>query len=225
MTITEQLFNLRDEKYAEFTAKLSPTLPKDYFIGVRVPALRKLAKEIIKENRQNDFLNQLPHKYYDENLLHSILISLIKDFDICLAETEKFLPFINSWAVCDTLTPKAFNKNKEKLLAKACDWCKSKKTYICRFGVDTLMSYFLDDDFQPDFLKIPAEIHSEEYYINMMIAWFYATALAKHWEETVFYLENELLDKWVHNKTIQKAIESYRITESQKSYLKTLRKN
>ena len=183
---------------------------------MRVPILRKLAKSYINDDECEDFLNHLPHRYYDENMLHGILISEIKNFDRCVEELEKFLPFVDNWAVCDTTAPKVFRRNREKLMKCIEKGSSSKEVYTCRFA--------MDDDFREAYLEIPAEIISEEYYVNMMVAWFFATALAKQWDKTISYIEENRLGQWVHNKTIQKARESYRITEEQKEYLKSLKK-
>ena len=224
MNFTEKLFEFKDEEYGDFQAKLTPGIPRELFIGVRVPEVRKLAKTLIKEPEAGDFLNSLPHKYYDENMLHGLLVSEIKDFDECVKEVDKFLPYVDNWAVCDIMSPKVFKKNKTALLKKIKEWSASKETYTCRFGMEMLMSYFLDEDFKAEYLNIPASVHSDEYYVNMMIAWFFATALAKQWDETVKYIEDNRLDTWVHNKTIQKARESRRVTDEQKDYLKTLKR-
>ncbi|MCQ2487584.1 MAG: DNA alkylation repair protein [Clostridia bacterium] len=223
MTILDRLYELEDKEYAAFQAKLTPGVPPESFIGVRVPMVRKLAKELIKANEYADFLQQLPHKFYDENMLHGLLVSEIKDYDRCIAEVDKFLPYVDNWAVCDIMSPKVFKKNKEALLTKIVEWSGSEHLYTSRFGIEMLMSHYLDDDFKPEYLDIPASVHSEEYYLKMMIAWFFATALAKQWDATIPYIENNKLDTWVHNKTIQKARESYRITDAQKEYLKTLK--
>lgn len=224
MNIQKRLLELSDEKNADFSAKLTPGIDREKFLGVRIPASRKLAKEIIKENEHKDFLNSLPHKYYDENILHSILISEIKDYDECIKYIDEFLPYVDNWAVCDTMSPKAFKNKHERLINDILRWVDSDQTYTIRFGLKILMAHFLDNDFKNEYLKIPAKIKSDEYYINMMIAWFYATALAKQWDSTIVYIENGVLDKWVHNKAIQKARESYRITAEQKEYLKSLKK-
>lgn len=224
MNIQKRLFELSDEKNADFSAKLTPGIDREKFLGVRIPASRKLAKEIIKENEHKDFLNSLPHKYYDENIMHSILISEIKDYDECIKYVDEFLPYVDNWAVCDTMSPKAFKNKHERLMNDILRWVDSDQTYTIRFGLKILMAHFLDNDFKNEYLKIPAKIKSDEYYINMMIAWFYATALAKQWDSTIVYIENGVLDKWVHNKAIQKARESYRITAEQKEYLKSLKK-
>lgn len=223
MEILDELFKLRDEEYAEFQSKLTPTVDKNKFIGVRVPEVRQLAKIYIKDEEAKEFLKILPHKYYDENMLHGLLISEIKDYNICIKEVDRFLPYVDNWAVCDIMSPKIFKKNKDKLIEKIKIWSKSKDVYTCRFGIEMLMSHFLDEDFKPEYLEIPSKIDSDEYYIQMMIAWFFATALAKQWNETIKYIEKEKLSKWVHNKTIQKARESNRITNEQKEYLKSLK--
>lgn len=224
MTILERLYELEDKEYAAFQAKLTPGVPVESFIGVRVPRARKLAKELVKANEYNEFLGELPHKYYDENMLHGLIISELKDYERCIDELEKFLPFVDNWAVCDIMSPKVFKKNKSRLFNKITEWSKSEHLYTVRFGIEMLMSFYLDDDFESDYLDIAAAVHSEEYYLKMMIAWFFATALAKQWEATIPYIENNKLDTWIHNKTIQKARESYRITPEQKDYLKTLKR-
>ena len=223
MEILEELFELKDAEYAKFHSNLIPGVPFESIIGVRVPILRKLGKKYIKNPEYKEFLKELPHKYYDENVLHGIVISEIKDYEECINALEAFLPYIDNWAVCDIISPKVFKKNKEKLLDKINTWISSKHIYTCRFGLRMIMSLYLDDDFKREYLDMAAAIKSEEYYVNMMIAWLFATALAKQWDETVKYIEEKRLDKWVHNKTIQKARESYRITGEQKEYLKGLK--
>lgn len=222
--IQNKLFELKDEKYAEFQAKLTPTVPREAFIGVRVPLVRKLAKELKGSEAAHAFLSCLPHDYYDENMLHGLLISELKDYDVCLAETKRFLPFIDNWAVCDILSPKVFRKHRPELIEEIKKWAASEDEYTVRFGIEMLMSHFLDDAFKPDYLAIPAGVVRDEYYINMMLAWFFATALSKQWDSAIPYLRENRLGTWVHNKTIQKAIESYRITDEQKEYLRTLRR-
>ena len=219
-TLQERLFGLQDKAYAEFHARLIPGVTEDSIIGIRVPVLRTFAKEYIKEAESREFLKQLPHKYYDENMLHGLLISLIKDYDECIRLTDEFLPYIDNWAVCDIMSPKVFAKHKDELMVKILEWSKSEHTYTCRFGLEMLMTYFLDKDFKPEYLDIPASVHSDEYYVNMMIAWFFATALAKQWDATLPYIERKVLAPWTHNKTIQKACESYRVTEEHKAILK-----
>lgn len=224
LKVLDKLFELQDKKYADFHGKLIPHIPREKIIGVRVPNMRKLAKEYSKSEESKVFLNDLPHKYYDENLLHGMLISEIKDYDKCINKLDKFLPYVDNWAVCDTISPKVFKRSREKLLGKIKIWISSKETYVCRFGILMLMKHFLDDYFTPEYLENVADIEFDEYYLKMMIAWFFATALSKHWNETIVYLERKKLDVWVHNKAIQKARESYRITTQQKEYLKSLKR-
>ncbi len=221
--LLERLYAMQDKNYAAFQAKLTPGVPAENFIGIRVPVLRHFAKEYAKEPEHKDFLRQLPHHFYDENMLHGLLISQIKDFNECVAHTDAFLPYVDNWAVCDIMSPKVFAKHKPELLQKIKQWSSSPHTFTCRFGLGMLMTHFLDADFSPALLRIPAIIRSEEYYVKMMVAWFFATALAKRYDETIVYLENRILAPWTHNKTIQKACESYRITPEQKDYLRTLK--
>ena len=223
MKIQEKLLALQDEKYRDFHSKLIPTISAETIIGIRMPVMRKLVKEYAKDPESAEFLKQLPHTYYDENLLHALLVAEIKDYDTCVKEVERFLPYVDNWAVCDVFSPKVFRKKRDKLIGKVREWSASERPYTCRFGIEMLMTHFLDEDFRPEYLEIPAAVHSEEYYVNMMIAWFYATALAKQWDATIGYVEKHRLDPWTHNKTIQKARESYRITPEQKEYLKTLK--
>ena len=214
---------MQDKQYAAFQAKLTPGVPPENIIGVRVPVLRKFAKEFAKEVEVNDFVHRLPHKYYDENMLHSLLISQIKDYDECISLTDEFLPYVDNWAVCDIMSPKVFAKHKEALIEKIKIWSDSRHTFTCRFGIETLMTHYLDKDFKTEYLKIPAAVRSEEYYVKMMVAWFFATALAKQWDAAIPFIEQKRLAPWTHNKTIQKAIESYRITPEQKEHLRTLK--
>lgn len=223
VNIKEELLALQDISYADFQAKLIPNIPRDLFIGVRVPELRKLAKKIVKDLETSKFLKNLPHKYYDENMLQGLLISEIKDYDACIVAVDEFLPYVDNWAVCDIMSPKIFKKNKKALLEKIKEWSASEKTYTCRFGIEMLMSHFLDDDFKAEYLEIALFVKSEDYYVQMMIAWFFATALAKEWDATIKYIEDQRLDRWTHNKTIQKARESRRITPKEKEYLKSLK--
>ena len=223
MNIKEELLALQDISYADFQAKLTPNIPRDLFIGVRVPKARKLAKRIVEEPETSKFLKDLPHKYYDENMLHGLLISEMKDYDACIEAVDEFLPYVDNWAVCDIMSPKIFKKNKKALLEKIKEWSKSEEEYTCRFGLEMLMSHFLDDDFKPEYLEIPLSVNNDEYYVKMMIAWFFATALAKQWDATIKHIEDQRLDTWAHNKAIQKARESKRITSKQKEYLKSLK--
>ena len=224
MEIQKELFSLQDKEYMKFLSKLTPNVLEDTIIGVRIPEIRKLAKKLVKNNEYEDFLKELPHKYYDENLLHGAIISESKDFEKCIKLLDNFLPFVDNWAVCDTISPKIFKKYKKELIEKIKEWSQSDKTYTCRFGVEMLMTHFLDEDFKKEYLEVVADIHSDEYYVKMVVAWFFATALAKQWDYAVIYLENNRLDVWVHNKTIQKARESLRILEDKKGYLKGLKR-
>ena len=220
--IEEELFKLQDLKYRDMQVKIIPNIDSDTIIGVRTPELRKLAKQLLKEE-YSDFLEELPHKYFDENQLHSFIISKMKSYDECIEYVNKFLPYVDNWATCDQLSPKSFKWNTDKLLKEIKVWIKSKKTYTIRFGISMLMQYFLDSKFKVEYLELVSKIKSDEYYVNMMIAWYFATALAKQYDSTIPFIENKKLDIWVHNKTIQKAIESYRITPEQKEYLKKLK--
>lgn len=222
--ILERLTSMQDEKYKQFHCKLMPTVNPDTVIGIRVPALRKLAKELYGTAEAEAFLSELPHNYYDENNLHAYLIALIKDYDICIAEVERFLPYIDNWATCDGLSPKVFKKHLPELLEHIQVWIASEETYTVRFAIGMLMQFYLDDTFDAQYLKIVASVKSEEYYVNMMIAWYFATALSKQYDATLPYLQTNQLSVWTHNKTIQKAIESYRITDAQKVYLKGLKR-
>lgn len=221
--IREDLFANQDVKYRDFQSKLTPTIEVNTAIGVRTPVLRKLAKDYSKRQDVDEFLADLPHKYFDENQLHAFILSEIKDFDECMGKLERFLPFVDNWATCDQMSPKCFKKNHEKLLPYLNKWIKSDDIYTVRFAIVTFMSHFLDDDFDEGYLKLVSDIKSDEYYINMAIAWYFATALAKQYDKTIPYIENKTLDVWTHNKAIQKSIESYRVTAEHKEYLKSLK--
>lgn len=221
--IKSRLFELQDIKYKEFHCRLMPTVNPDTVIGVRTPDLRKLSKEITKLPEKETFLHTLPHEYYEENNLHGFLISQMKDYDACIACLKAFLPYVNNWATCDLTSPKIFAKHLPELLEEIRIWIQSEHTYTIRFGIGMLMSFYLDEAFLTEYADMVAEIRSEEYYVNMMIAWYFATALAKQYDAVLPYLEEKRLDKWTHNKAIQKAVESYRITGEQKSYLKSLK--
>lgn len=224
MTPTQQkLEAISDNKYAEFAAKLTPGIDEKLFLGVRNPDMRKFAKSYFGSDEANEFLSELPHKYYDENMLHAMLICEVKDYDKCLVEVERFLPYIDNWAVCDTFSPKVFFKNKDKLLSSVKKWISSEHTYTKRYGIVMLMRHYLDECFDRNQLDLIANIKSDEYYINMAVAWYFATALAKQWEDTVPYIKEKKLDKWTHNKAIQKARESFRVSDERKEYLKTLK--
>ncbi len=221
--IVTELFRMRNEDYALLQAKIIPTVAAGRIIGVRTPALRAFAKDLYKDRDKEDFLSRTPHQYFDEDQLHTFVISLEKDIDRCIAEVDAFLPFIDNWATCDQLSPKAFKKEPEKLLPHIQSWIRSDQIYTVRFAIRMLMQHFLDERFDVQYADMVAEVRSEEYYINMMIAWYFATALAKQYDRIVPYLEEKRLSAWVHNKAIQKSVESYRITDEQKAYLKTLK--
>lgn len=216
-----ELFSLQDLKYKDFQQRLMPTVNPDKVIGIRAPVLRKFAKDFSKRAEAERFIKNLPHKYFEENNLHAFLLEEIKDYDVLIQELNRFLPFVDNWATCDGLRPKILKNYKTELLDDIKIWLKSPNTYTVRFAVNCLMNYFLEEDFKPEYLQWVKNIESEEYYINMVRAWYFATALAKQYDETVKILENKELDKWTHNKTIQKAIESYRVSAERK---KTLRK-
>ena len=221
--VQQDLFTMQDLKYRDFHAKLMPTVEKESVIGVRVPVLRTYAKKFGKTEEAKQFLKILPHQYYEENNLHMMLVAQIKDYESCLAEVERFLPYVDNWATCDLPAPKCFEKHKKELIAVIRKWISSEKTYVVRYGIGLLLRLYLDADFDPAYLELVTAVQSEEYYVNMMIAWYLATALAKQWEETIPYLEERRLSEWVHRKTIQKAVESYRITKEKKEYLRSLR--
>ena len=221
--IRTSLFAHQDKKYREFQIPLMPTLPPESMVGVRTPELRKLAKEFGKREDIQTFLADLPHKYFDENQLHAFILSGMKDYEACVEGVKAFLPYVNNWATCDQMSPKIFKKHRPELLSEIKVWLKTKETYTIRFGVGMLMEHFLDEDFDPAYPKMVAKLRSSEYYVNMMIAWYFATALAKQYENVLPYIEEQKLDVWTHNKTIQKAVESYRITPEQKEYLKSLK--
>lgn len=222
-TIQTELFALQDVKYKQFHSSLVPTIQSDTVIGVRVPILRKLAKELNGSVESEEFLKMLPHVYYEENNLHALLLEQIHDYDRCIDAIDAFLPYVDNWATCDILRPKCFKKHRLELLHAIGHWITSEHTYTVRFAIEMLMVHFLDEDFDPRYPQLVAGIHSDEYYINMMIAWYFATALAKQWDSILPYITAYKLAPWVHNKTIQKAVESYRITPEQKAYLKTFR--
>lgn len=223
MDIKEELFKLQDNKFGDFNSRLIPGVDRKKVIGVKTPELKRLAKIIVKENIADDFLQQLPHQYFEENQLHAFILSDIKDYDMALSEIERFLPYIDNWATCDQLIPKAIAKNPERILVKAEEWLKSEHTYTVRFAIAIYMRYFLDDRFKMDYLYKIASLKSDEYYVNMMIAWYFATALAKQYDTTISVFEKQLLDKWTHNKAIQKACESLRVSDEHKDVLKGMK--
>ena len=223
MSVYERLMTYHDEEYKNFQSKLVPNINKETIIGVRTPEMRNIAKGIFGTEEANSFLKVLPHKYYEENLIHFFLISTIKDFDECVKEVERFLPYIDCWPVCDQATPLVFKKNHDKLIPLIKKWIKSKHVYTARFGIRMLMNEFLDKDFKEEYLELVSSKKGDDYYLKMMVAWYFATALAKQYDKAIKYIENRTLDPWVHNKTIQKAIESYRVSDEHKEYLKSFR--
>ncbi len=223
MTVSERLAECGSEKYRDFQSKLVPNIPKETILGVRTPDMRKIAKEIKGTEEAEEFLADLPHKYLEENLVHFFLIAMIRDFDECVRAVETFLPYVDCWPVCDQSSPKVFSKNHEKLLPLIQRWIRSQHVYTVRFGIRMLMNEFLGEDFRPEYLEWAANAAGEDYYIKMMIAWYFATALAKKYDESIIYIEERRLDPWTHKKAIQKAIESYRVSDAHKAYLKTLR--
>ena len=222
--IRAELSRLQDLKYRDFQSKLIPTIDPDTVIGVRTPELRKYAKTLVKKENIQEFLNELPHQYFDENQLHAFIISEIKDYERCVEAVIQFLPYVDNWATCDQLSPKVFKKHRTELLDQIKVWIRSDRTYTVRFGIGMLMEHFLDEDFDPAYPEMVSKIRSDEYYINMMTAWYFATALTKQYDVILPYIEEQKLDIWTHNKAIQKAVESNRITPEQKAYLKTLKK-
>lgn len=221
--IREELFALRDPVYRDFSAKLMPTVAYETVIGVRSPELRRLAKRLAGTEAGEEFIKILPHKFYEENNLHAFIIEQTRDFASAVSAVEAFLPFVDNWATCDSMSPKVFKKEPEKLLPKIKEWISSDRTFTVRYGLGMLMRFYLDGNFKEEYLALAASVQSEEYYINMMLAWFFATALAKQYDSAVLYLREKRLPVWVHNKTIQKAVESFRITDEQKKYLRTLK--
>jgi len=222
--IRKQLFEFQDVKYKDFQKNLIPTVDPESIIGVRTPELRKYAKQLLKENKTDDFLSDLPHKYFDENQLHAFILSELKDYEKCVEEVCRFLPYVDNWATCDQMSPNVFKKHRTELMEYIKQWLKSDKTYTVRFAIGMLMQHYLDDEFDIGYAEMVQEVKSEEYYINMMIAWYFATALAKQYDNILPVLEQNRLDVWTHNKVIQKAVESYRIMPEQKAYLKSLKR-
>lgn len=222
--IQDRLFEYQDLGYREFNSKLIPNIDKETMIGVRIPDIRKIEKSLGIEEKEQ-FLMDLPHKYFEENMLHGIIISNMKDYDKVITNLEKFLPYVDNWAVCDSISPKIFKKNREKAIVNVLSWIKSNHTYVCRFGIGMIMQLYLEDEyFKKSYLDIIAEIKTEDYYINMMRAWTFQVALVKQWKEAIVYIEKGLLDEFTHNKTISKSCDSYKIEKEKKEYLKTLRR-
>ena len=221
--IREALYQLRDEEYRAFQVKLIPNIAPDTMIGVRTPALRSLAKQLYRAGDCAAFLAELPHRCFDENQLHAFILSEMRDFETCIVETCRFLPYVDNWATCDQLSPKAFKKHRQQLPEYISVWLASGHTYTVRFAIGMLMAHFLDEAFDPEYLRTVSQVRSEEYYVRMMVAWYFATALAKQYDAALPYIEERRLDPWTHNKAIQKGVESNRIPDERKAYLKTLR--
>ncbi len=214
---------MQDIGYRDFQSALMPTVPKEKIIGVRTPTLRKFARELSKTAEAAEFLAELPHEYYEENNIHAFMIENVKDYETCIKELDRFLPFVDNWATCDMMSPKILKKYPEKLLEQIKLWLSSGDIYTVRFGLGALMGNFLDENFKPEYLELAAKVRSEEYYIKMMVAWLFATALAKQYDSALPYIEGRRLEAWTHNKAIQKAVESYRVSPEHKEYLKTLK--
>ncbi len=221
--IKDKLFSLQDEGYRDMQKKIIPTVDPNSIIGVRTPALRAYAKELSKREDVGEFLEVLPHQYFDENQLHAFILSGMKEYEKCMELLEEFLPCVDNWATCDQMSPKVFKKHRKELLERVRVWIDSDKPYTIRFGIGMLMEHFLDEDFDLQYPEMVASVRSQEYYVNMMIAWYFATALAKQYEFIIPFIEEKRLDKWTHNKAIQKSVESFRITPEQKVYLKSLK--
>ena len=223
MNVYDSLIKVKDDEYKEFQAKLVPNIDPSTIIGVRTPQMRAIAKEVFGSKNRDEFLNDLPHKYYEENLVHFFVISMIKDFDETVQRVEEFLPFVDCWPVSDQATPKSFKKNHEKLLPYVKKWIASDEVYTARFGIRMLMNEYLADDFKEEYLELVASKRGDDYYLKMMVAWYFATALAKRYDESVRYIEEHRLDEWVHKKAIQMAVESFRVSDEHKEYLKSFR--
>lgn len=221
--VKERLFELQDLEYKTFHSKLMPTIDSERIIGIRTPMLRKFAREFAKTPEAAVYLEILPHDYYEENNLHGMLLDLMKDYDKCLEYQNQFITYIDNWATCDLQSMKICKKHKEEFLEQVKNWLESEHPYTVRFAIRMLMSHYLDEDFSGGYPEMVVKVQSEEYYVKMMVAWYFATALAKQYDAVIPYIEEQRLEKWTHNKTIQKAIESYRITDEQKEYLRKLK--
>ena len=222
--LRKELFLLQDKQYREFQSRLMPTVDKKLVIGIRIPELRSFAKKFSKTDKVSVFLSDLPHTYYEENNLHAFLIEAEKDYDKCISLLDEFLPYVDNWATCDMMSPKVLGKNRDRLINEIYRWIESGETYTVRYGINLMMKYYLDEAFTEEYPRIVAEVESDDYYVNMMRAWYFATALAKKYDEVLSFITENRLDKWTHNKTIHKAVESYRITDEQKKHLKTLKR-
>ena len=225
MSIVERLMQYQDIKYKDFQSNLVPNIDKETIIGVRTPNMRQIAKDVYNLEEAKEFLNTLPHKYYEENLVHFFLIAMIKDFNLCVEEVNKFLPYVDCWPVSDQSSPKVFKKNHDKLIPLIKNWIASEHVYTARFGIRILMNEFLDDDFKEEYFTLVINKRGEDYYLKMMVAWYFATALAKKYDFAVKVIEENKLDQWCHNKAIQKALESYRVSDGHKEYLRSLKRN
>ncbi|MBQ9912156.1 MAG: DNA alkylation repair protein [Firmicutes bacterium] len=223
MTVYERLLSSADGQYKEFQSKLVPNISKDTMLGVRTPDMRRIAKEIKGTEAAESFLRELPHRYYEENLVHFFLIAMIKDFDRCIEAVETFLPYVDCWPVCDQSSPKVFSKEHGRLLPYIRKWMDSDHVYTVRFGIRMLMNEFLGEDFRPEYIEWVSAVKADDYYVKMMVAWYFATALAKRYDESVVYIEKHRLEPWIHKKAIQKAVESYRVTTEHKDHLRSLR--
>ena len=223
MTLFERLAEVKDDEYKNFQSKLVPNIPSETILGVKTPELRKIAKEVFNSERRDEFLSDLPHKYYEENLIHFFVVEMISDFDTCVGAVEAFLPYVDCWPVSDQATPRSFKKNHRRALPYIKKWISSEYVYTARFGIRMLMNEFLGDDFDAEYPQIVASKRGDDYYLKMMIAWYFATALAKRYDDVIKYFEERKLDEWVHKKAIQKAVESYRVTDEHKEYLKSLK--
>ncbi|SCY38559.1 3-methyladenine DNA glycosylase AlkD [Lachnospiraceae bacterium XPB1003] len=221
--VYKKLISLQDLKYRDMQIKIIPNIDPASIIGVRTPELKKIAKEMYRSGEYRSFIKKLPHDHFEENQLHAFIICEMKDPAECFDEVEHFLPYVDNWATCDQMSPKIFKKNKDELLKHIKPWIGSDRTYTVRFGVGMLMQHFLDDDYDEKYPKMVAGLRSDEYYINMMIAWYFATALAKQYESVLPYIEENKLDDWTHNKAIQKSLESFRVMDEHKKYLRSLK--
>ncbi len=218
--IRQKLISMSDEKHRDFSSKLIPEVDKETVLGVKIPLLRQYAKELLKSGQIQEFMTCLPHKYHEENSLHACIIAELKSYDETISALDEFLPYVDNWATCDIMTPKSFKKNTERLICDIDRWLSSQHTYTIRFAIGMLLALYLDDEFKEEYLQRVGNIESSEYYVNMMRAWYFATALAKQYDSAVKYIEDSRLDTWTHNKTIQKAVESYRVPSGRKEYLK-----
>lgn len=222
--VTEKLFELQDLEYQAFHSRLMPTINPDVIIGVRTPVLRRFTRDFEKTGYVKDFLAELPHTYYEENNLHGFLLERIQDFDECVREVDRFLPYVDNWATCDLMRPKVFKKHTEELVPHIRRWIAGDEPFTIRFGIEMLMTFYLDEEFKEEYLELVAAVTHEHYYVKMMVAWYFATALAKQHDDALPYLERGVLEPWTHNKTIQKAIESYRVDAETKAYIRTLKR-